>query len=115
MWLSALVSKTQDMVSSCDSDQKPVKDGTTHFSAVESVAELAEIHLQVLGTGAMVGAVNKCLCVSDHVVQPFEHLTIRIKYFPFVIVAFSQRRPVCVKTVSLHSGSKGNAASGIGY
>ena len=62
----------QNIVSSSDSDKKSVEDVTTHFSAVEAIAELAEIHLQVLGAGAMVSAVDESLCVSDHVVQPFQ-------------------------------------------
>ena len=112
LWLSALVSKSQDMVSSCDSDQKPVKDGTTHFSAVESVAELTAIHLQMLGTGAVIGAVNKCLCIADHVMQPFEQLAIGIEDLVLVKVTLRQRFAVGIETICLDDGTVGNSASG---
>ena len=102
------------MVSASNSDQKSVEDSSVKFSAVKSITELAEIHLQMLGASAVIGAVDESLGIANHVVQPFEQLTVRIEYFPLVIVAFSQRRPVCVKTISLHSGSISNAASGKG-
>ena len=68
----------------------------------------------MLGAGAVIGAIDECLGIANHVVQPFEHLTIRIEYFPFVIVAFSQRCSVCVKAIGLYGRSIGNATSGKG-
>ena len=65
----------------------------------------------MLGTGAMVGAVDESLCVSNHVMQPLEKLTIGIEHFPFMVIAFSQRLPVCVKTVGLHRRTVSNTAS----
>lgn len=100
------------MVSASNSDQKSVEDSSVKFSAVKSIAELAEIHLQMLGAGAVIGAIDESLCVSNHVMQPFEQLTIGIEYYPFMIIAFSQRLPVCLKAVGLHRGSIGNTASG---
>ena len=100
------------MVSASNSDQKSVEDSSVKFSAVKSIAELAEIHLQMLGAGAVIGAIDESLCVADHMVQPFEQLSIRIENFPFVIVAFGQRFSVCLKAVGLHRGSIGNTASG---
>jgi len=70
MWLSLLIITAQNIVSARDSNQKPVEDVTTHFSAVELVSKLAEIHLQMLGAGAVIGAVDKSLGVTYHVVQP---------------------------------------------
>ena len=98
------------MVSASNSDQKSVEDSSVKFSAVKSIAELAEIRLQMLDAGAVIGAIDESLCVSNHVMQPFEQLAIGIEYFPFVIVAFSQRRPVCVKAIGLYGRSIGNAA-----
>ena len=60
------------MVSASDGKQKSVKDSSTHFSAIKAITELAEIHLKMLGTGAMVGAVDESLCIANHVMQPFE-------------------------------------------
>ena len=98
------------MVSASNSDQKSVEDSSVKFSAVKSIAELAEIHLQMLGAGAVIGAIDESLCVSNHVMQPFEQLTIGIEYFPFMIIAFSQRLPVCMKTVGLYYRTVSNAA-----
>ena len=100
------------MVSASDSNQKSVKDSTAHFSAVEAITELAEIHLQMFGASTVVSAIDESLCIADHVMQPFEKLSVRIEYFPFMIVALSQRFPVCVKAVGLHRGGKGNASPG---
>ena len=90
------------MVSASNSDQKSVEDSSVKFSAVKSIAELAEIHLQMLGAGAVIGAIDESLCVSNHVMQPFEQFAIGIECCPFMIIAFSQRLPVCIKTVGLY-------------
>ena len=90
------------MVSASDSNKKSVKDSTMKLSAVEAIAEFAEIHLQVLGAGAVVGAIDKGLCVSNHVMQPFEEFTIRVEYCPFMVVAFRQRFPICVEPIGLY-------------
>ena len=100
------------MVSASNSDQKSVENISVKFSAVKSIAELAEIHLQMLGAGAVIGAVDESLGIANYVVQPFEQLTIRVEYFPFMVIAFSQRLPVCIKAIGLDSGTVSNAASG---
>ena len=110
MWLSLLVSTAQNIVLASDSNQKSVEDSSVKFSSVKAVAKLAEIHLQMLGAGAVIGTVDESLCVSNHVVQPFEQLAIGIEHFPFMVIAFSQRLPVCIKAIGLDSGTVSDAA-----
>ena len=65
------------MVLSCDSNQKAIKDSTAKGSAIETVAILTQIHLQMLGAGAVVGSVDKCLCIADNpVAVSYTHLTL---------------------------------------
>ena len=64
----------------------------------------------MLGAGAVIGAVDESLCVSNHVVQPFQKLSIRVEHFPFMFIAFSQRLPVCIKTVGLYCETVSDAA-----
>ena len=65
LWLSLLVSIAQNIVSAGDSNQKSVENGTVILSAIETIAKFAEIHLQMFCAGAVVSAVNKCLCVPN--------------------------------------------------
>ena len=56
------------MESSHDGDQKPVEDGAIEGSAVEAVAELAQVHLHVFGAGSVIGAVaGTWRTDSDHI------------------------------------------------
>ena len=68
----------------------------------------------MLGTGAVVGAVDKSLGIANHVVQPFEQLTIRVEYFPFMVVPLCKRFPVRIESVGLYRGGIGDAISGKG-
>ena len=106
--LSALVSIPQDMGSSHDSDQKPVEDGAVEGSAVEAVAELAQVHLHMLGAGSVIGAVDECFCIADDPVQPLEHLTVRIEHLILVNVSFRQRLTIAFICVCLNSGTGSN-------
>ena len=106
--LSALLSMPQDMGSSHDSDQKPVEDGAIERPAVEAVAELAEVHLHMLGAGSVIGAVDERFCIANDPVQPLEHLTVRIEHLILVNVSFRQRLTIAFICVRLNSGTGSN-------
>ena len=73
------------------------------LSAIESIAELTEIHLQMFGAGTVVGAVNKCFCVTNNAVQPFQQLSISIEILIFVdISTLSKRLAVASEAVCLY-------------
>lgn len=96
------------MESSHDGDQKPVEDGAIEGSAVEAVAELAQVHLHVLGAGSMIGAVDECFCIADDPVQPLEHLAVRIEHLILVNVSFRQRLAIAFICVRLDGGTGSN-------
>ena len=58
-------------------------------SAVEAVAELTQIHLQMLGAGAVVGAVDKGFGIANNHVQPFQQLRIRVEVLVLVDIVLS--------------------------
>ena len=106
--LSALLSMPQDMGSSHDSDQKPVEDGAIERPAVEAVAELAEVHLHMLGAGSVIGAVDERFCIANDPVQPLEHLTVRIEHLILVGVSFRQRLTIAFICVRLNGVAGGD-------
>ena len=76
------------MVSASDSNEKSVKDSTMKLSSVEAIAEFAEIHLQVLGAGAVVSSVDKCFCIANDPVEPLQMLTIWAEIFSLMGIVF---------------------------
>lgn len=88
--LSAFISKPQNKESACDRDQQSNEDGSAEKAAVKPVAELAQIHLQMLRAGAVAGAVDECLGVSGDPVEPLQMLAVRVKVLSFVNVTVFQ-------------------------
>ena len=67
LWLSALISRPQDLVIV---QQRLASGQKWHMElpAIESIAKFAQIHLQMFRTGTMVGTIDKCFCVANDAV-----------------------------------------------
>ena len=70
--------------------------------AVEPVAELAEIRLQVFRACTVVSTLQKGFRVANDGVEPFQMLTVRIKIRRLVVVSFSERLDIAAVAISLN-------------
>ena len=93
------------MVSARDSDQQTIKDGTAEETAVKAIAKLAQIHLQMLCAGAVIGAVDECLCIAGDSVEPPQMLAIRVEILSLVNVVIFQRLAIAFEAICLNHGS----------
>lgn len=72
------------MISGHDSDKLAVKDFSTEETAVKAIAELTQIHLQMLRTCAVIGAVDERLRIAGDSVEPLQMLAIRVEILSLV-------------------------------
>lgn len=106
--LSALVSNAQDIVLSHNSKYEPIKNCAAKGAAVKTIAEFTEIHLQVFRAGAMIRSVDKCFCIVDDPMQPFQQFRIRVKLLIDMIVLLGQRLSVAWKNICFNSRAGNN-------
>ena len=93
------------MVSARNSDQQTIKDGTAEETAVKAIAKLAQIHLQMLRAGAVIGAVDERLCIAGDSVEPPQMLAIRVEILSLVNVVIFQRLAIAFEAICLNHGS----------
>lgn len=76
-------------------------------SAVESVAKLAQIHLQILGAGSMVSAIDESLCVSNDAMQPLQQFSASTEILVLMdIAALGKRLTAASETIRLDGSSR---------
>ena len=92
------------MVSARNSDQQTIKDGTAEETAVKAIAKLAQIHLQMLRAGAVIGAVDERLCIAGDSVEPLQMLAIRVEILSLVNIAVFQRFAIAFESIRLNHG-----------
>ena len=77
------------------------------LSAVESIAKFAQIQLQMLCAGSVIGTVNKRFRVTNDAVQPFQQVSVNTEILVFVdIPTLSKRLTVTSESVRLHCAAR---------
>lgn len=71
--------------------------------------------MQILGADSMVDTVNESLCVVNHVMEVFQQITVRVKYFTLVDISPGQRFAVGIEAISLDNNAMSNALLGINF
>ena len=66
----------------------------------------------MLGAGAVVSAVDKSLCVSNHMMEPLQELAIRVEYLALMEIPIRQWCAVRIVAVGLYNGTISDACSG---